>query len=133
MHELRSSAIPSADEARRWIGSRVDDIHGRQIGRVEEVLTDETAGLDWLLVRHSPSGDACSLVPLSEACRAPRRVWVRLDRRFVLASPTVRRLAQLREEQFAHLAHHYGVQPRRFEPDRAAISARFAAALAAGR
>ena len=71
MYELRSATVPSLDEARDWTGARVDDIRGRHIGRLLDVLPDpmhEEPG--WLMVRFSARADRCTLIPLRSASRA---------------------------------------------------------------
>ncbi len=88
MNELRSAAIPTAEEARGWIGERVTDIHGKPIGRLSEIWADPTTGeAAWLLVRFGGGADACTVVPLREASHGPRRVWVRLEREVIRSAP----------------------------------------------
>lgn len=110
MYELRSAARPTTSDARGWIGKRVDDIHGKPIGRLSEVIADPSGGdLDWLLVRYGPGGDACTLIPLREAAQASRRIWVRFSKDFVRNGPWIHRHTPLSVRTGAEFARHYGL------------------------
>ena len=112
MYELRSAAKPTATDARRWIGKRIDDIHGKPIGRLSDVVEDPSTGEPiWMLVRYGPGGDACTLSPLREASPANRRVWVRYSRDFVRNGPWIHRHTPLSARTSAEFAHHYGLGP----------------------
>jgi hypothetical protein len=110
MNELRSAATPDGQEAMRWIGMRVDDIHGKPIGRLSDVWNDPaTNEPTWLLVRYGGGADACTLIPLREASRARKRVWVHFDRDFVRGGPWVHRHTKLSAKASAAFAAYYGL------------------------
>ena len=70
--ELRGSARPTLQQALRWIGSRVDDIYGASIGKLEDIWMDPDSGEPlWLLVRDGRIGGRHTLVPFAQAARAP--------------------------------------------------------------
>ena len=110
MYELQSAATPTAAEAKHWIGKRVDDIHGKQIGRLSDIVEDPASGETiWMLIRYGPGGDACTLVPLREASRAPRRIWVRFSRDFVRNGPWIHRHTPMSARTGEEFARHYGL------------------------
>ena len=117
MNELRSAAIPTAEEAKGWIGERVTDIHGKPIGRLSEIWADPTTGQPaWLLIRFGGGADACTVVPLREASHGPRRVWVRLEREVIRNAPWVHQHSVLTPKAHADLARYYGLTKRSPEP-----------------
>jgi hypothetical protein len=114
MRELQSTTAPTGAEARRWIGRRVDDIHGKPIGRLADVLDDPATGrARWLLVRYGPGAESCTLVPLREASQTDRRVWVDLDREFVRSGPWIHPNSPISARTSDEFARHYGLRSAR--------------------
>ena len=66
--ELRGGSKPSLNEALGWIGSRVDDIYGASVGRLEDVWIDPGTGVPrWLLVKEGRFGGRTTLIPFEDA------------------------------------------------------------------
>jgi hypothetical protein len=100
---------PSVDEARGWIGFRLDEISGAGVGRVEGIYLDARHDtLEWLLVRLGRFG-ACSLVPAREAVDAVGHVWVPWDRTTIRHSPDVEAGTPLTVGDELELCVHYGI------------------------
>ena len=71
--ELRGGNKPSLNEALGWIGSRVDDIYGAGVGRLEDVWIDPGTGAPrWLLVKEGRFGGRSTLVPFERRHRRRR-------------------------------------------------------------
>ena len=74
--ELRGGSKPSLNEALGWIGSRVDDINGVAIGRLEDVWIDPATGEPrWLLVKEGRFGGRSTRQPtvVVRAVASPQR------------------------------------------------------------
>jgi hypothetical protein len=107
----------------------VDDIHQSPIGRLEDVWPDPATNEPrWLLVRTSTTGYRRTLVPVAEASKYKRGVWIRFDREFVRSAPTVRRSMRLTSELNSAFSRYYGIRRSSAtepepEPTRAALPA----------
>src|SRR5690348_14982441 len=74
---LRGGSKPSLNEVLGWIGSRVDDIYGASVGRMEDVWIDPGTGAPrWLLVREGRFGARSTLIPFEDATAGTEHVWV---------------------------------------------------------
>lgn len=83
------SAAPGLTEVSAWIGSRLDDLRGTAMGKVDGAyVDDETGRPEWLLVRLGRFGQR-SLVPAREAVGGVGRVWVPYEREVIRNSPKV--------------------------------------------
>jgi len=104
-----AGAGPSADEARGWAGSQLDDIGGAGAGKVDGVLVDAQSGRpEWLVVRAGRLGQR-TLVPARHAVGAAGHVWVPYERETIRGAPRgdgSRGLTRADEER---LLAHYGV------------------------
>jgi hypothetical protein len=106
--ELRGGDKPSLNEALAWIGSRVDDIYGAAIGRLEDVWIDPGTGEPrWLLVKEGRFGGRATLVPVADATAGAGHVWVPYDRGVVREAPQVEPGAPLTQQVEATLRNHY--------------------------
>jgi len=106
--ELRGGSKPSLEEALGWIGSRVDDIYGANVGRLEDVWIDPDSGLPrWLLVKGRFSGRT-TLIPFDHATAGAGHVWVPYEREVVRDAPEVqagvRPTAAVEAALFTHYA-----------------------------
>jgi hypothetical protein len=53
-NELRGSTLPNLREALGWVGYRVDDLYGANVGRLEDIWVDPRDGTPrWILVREA--------------------------------------------------------------------------------
>ena len=104
-----SSDRPGREEARRWIGWRVDEISGAGVGKVEGVYVDDRSGMpEWLLMKTGRFGHHCC-VPAREAVAGAGRIWIPWDRDTVRGSPRVEPDAPLTAEEELQLCAHYGI------------------------
>ena len=86
--QLRGGNKPSLNEALGWIGSRVDDIYGANVGRLEDVWIDPGTGAPrWLLVKEGRFGGRTTLIPFEDATAGAGHVWVPYEREIVGAAP----------------------------------------------
>ena len=82
--ELRGGNNSSLNEALRWIGSRVDDIYGTSVGRLEDVWIDPGTGVpSWLLVKEGRFGGRTTLIPFGDATAGAGHVWVPYEQEIV--------------------------------------------------
>jgi hypothetical protein len=108
--ELRTMARPRLEEARGWIGLRVDDVYGFLIGEVAAVRTDPRTGeARWLEVRGGQLGASHTLVPFADASGGPENVWVPYERRTVREAPRIHPGDEFDDAFDRRLADHYAV------------------------
>jgi hypothetical protein len=106
--ELRGGDKPSLNEALGWIGSRVDDIYGSAIGRLEDVWIDPGTGAPrWLLVKEGRFGGRSTLVPVADATAGAGHVWVPYERGVVREAPQVEPGAPLTQQVEVTLRNPY--------------------------
>jgi sporulation protein YlmC with PRC-barrel domain len=106
--ELRGGSKPSLSEALGWIGSRVDDIYGAAVGRLEDVWIDPGTGAPrWLLVQKGGIGGRSTLIPFEDANAGAGHVWIPYDRDVVADAPEVDPAAPLTQQAEAGLRRHY--------------------------
>ena len=106
--ELRGGNKPSLNEALGWIGSRVDDIYGASVGRLEDVWIDPGTGAPrWLLVKEGRFGGRSTLVPFSDATAGAGHVWVPYERDVVREAPQIEPGVPLTQQVEATLRNHY--------------------------
>jgi hypothetical protein len=68
-----AAAGPDAGEVRGWVGSRLDEIGGVTVAKIDGFLVDERTGRpEWLVVRPGRFGHH-ALVPAREAVEAAGR------------------------------------------------------------
>lgn len=106
--ELREGDKPSLNEALGWIGSRVDDIYGANVGRLEDVWIDPGTGVPrWLLVKEGRFGGRTTLIPFEDATVGVGHVWVPYEREVVREAPEIEPGAPLTHQVEASLRSHY--------------------------
>lgn len=106
--ELRGGSKPSLNEALGWIGSRVDDIYGAAVGRLEDVWIDPGTGVPrWLLVQKGGIGGRSTLIPFEDANAGAGHVWIPYERDVVADAPEVDPAAPLTQQAEAGLRRHY--------------------------
>jgi sporulation protein YlmC with PRC-barrel domain len=106
--ELRGGDKPSLNEALGWIGSRVDDLYGVPIGRLEDVWIDPATGEPrWLLVKEGRFGGRSTLVPFDDATPGEGAVWIPYERDIVREAPQVEPAVPLTQQLEATLRDHY--------------------------
>ena len=106
--ELRGGNKPSLNEALGWIGSRVDDIYGAGVGRLEDVWIDPGTGAPrWLLVKEGRFGGRTTLIPFEDATAGAGHIWVPYERDVVRQAPEIEPGAPLTHQVEASLRSHY--------------------------
>lgn len=106
--ELRGGNRPSLNEALGWIGSKVDDIYGASVGRLEDVWIDPGTGAPkWLLVKEGRFGGRTTLIPFEDATAGAGHVWIPYERDVVREAPAVAPGAPLTQSVEATLRSHY--------------------------
>jgi len=106
--ELRGGNKPSLNEALGWIGSRVDDIYGAAVGRLEDVWIDPGTGAPrWLLVKEGRFGGRSTLIPFGDATAGAGHVWVPYEREVVRSAPEIEPGVPLTQQLEATLRNHY--------------------------
>jgi sporulation protein YlmC with PRC-barrel domain len=96
------------NEALGWIGSRVDDVYGAAIGRLEDVWIDPATGeARWLLVKEGRFGGRSTLVPFSQATAGDGNVWIPYERSVVREAPQIEPGVPLTQQVEATLRNHY--------------------------
>lgn len=109
--ELRGGSKPSLNEALGWIGSRVDDIYGANVGRLEDVWIDPGTGVPrWLLVKEGRFGGHTTLIPFEDATAGAGHVWVPYEREVVREAPEIEPGAPLTHGVEASLRNHYATK-----------------------
>ena len=100
---------PSAEEAARWAGHRLDEVGGANVGKVEGAYVDEESGkLEWLLARMGRFGHHC-LIPARDAVAGVGRVWVPYSRDQIRRAPKIEPEAALTKDREVELLAHYGI------------------------
>ncbi|HYU60699.1 MAG TPA: PRC-barrel domain-containing protein [Solirubrobacterales bacterium] len=112
MIEPRRARGPTLDEARGWLGFRVDDIYGGSIGKLEDILVDTHGQPRWLLIREGrfAGRHRHTLIPFEDATAGVGHVWVPYEREVVRNAPDAAPGAQLTEQREAHFREHYQLQ-----------------------
>lgn len=106
--ELRGAVKPNLNEALGWIGSRVDDIYGAGVGRLEDVWIDPGTGMPrWLLVKEGRFGGRTTLIPFEDATAGAGRVWIPYERDAVREAPEVEPGTPLTQQVESALRAHY--------------------------
>jgi hypothetical protein len=106
--ESRGGKKTSLNEALGWIGSRVDDIYGANVGRLDDVWIDPGTGVPrWLLVKEGRFGGRSTLIPFEDATAGAGHVWVPYEREVVRQAPEVEAGASLTQQVEAALRSHY--------------------------
>lgn len=114
--EPEAATAPQAEDARPtrvevegWVGSRLDEISGASVGKVEGAYVDEKSGLpEWVLIRVGRFGHHC-VIPAREAVSGVGHVWVPWDRNSIRRSPRVEKSGALTADDELQLCDHYGI------------------------
>lgn len=119
MSEAPPAALPDLDEVRGWIGSELDDVAGKAVGRVTGIYADAERGSPvWLVVivgggrRRFPFGRRgvkAVAVPLRECAAMPGRVWAAQERQAMHNAPSVDPARSLLREHELTICLHYGI------------------------
>lgn len=104
-----AAAGPDAAEVRGWLGSRLDELGGATVAKIDGFYVDEQTGRpEWLVVRLGRLGHR-ALVPAREAVEAAGHVWVPYPRDVIKRAPRTNTKSPLNREAELDLLRHYGV------------------------
>src|SRR5256885_6272003 len=102
--------MPSLNEARGWIGFRVDEIGGSSVARVQDVYVDQERGEPvWLVIKLGRFGKLTAL-PLRDCAGGAGHVWAAYPRELIRGAPAVEPATPLTREQELVLCAHFGIQ-----------------------
>jgi len=108
--ETAAPERPGLEEVRGWVGSRLDEIGGAAVGKIEGVYVDEEdGGAEWLLARLSRFGRH-SLVPARDAVAGVGHVWVPYGREVIRGAPRAEPGQPLGIDRELELCAHYGTR-----------------------
>jgi hypothetical protein len=100
---------PSREDVEGWIGSRLDEIEGTGVGKVQGAYVDRRSGQpEWILIRTGRFGHH-RVAPAREAVGGVGHVWVPWDRSSIRRSPRVDPDAELTPDDELVLCEHYGI------------------------
>ena len=106
--ELRGGNKPNLSDALGWIGSRVDDIYGAAVGRLEDVWIDPGTGTPrWLLVKEGRFNGRTTLIPFEDATAGAGHVWIPYEREAIRAAPEIEPGAPLTQQVESELREHF--------------------------
>lgn len=109
--------LPDAEEASSWVGSRVDELEGTAVGRIESLLVDaEDGSPTWFVIRRGRRGRR-SAIPVEFVAPGVGHVWTPFSRETILDAPEVTRDGGLGRELERELAVHFGMLGVPTEPD----------------
>jgi hypothetical protein len=103
--------LPSAAEARGWIGCEASEIDGDRVGEVHGFFLDKNGGEPaWLIARIGQRRKARLVaVPLSLCGGAPFGVWIAAERKVLRTAPVVDPTRPLRREHELTICAHFGI------------------------
>ena len=104
--DLASDEPLAPDGVGAYVGHKLDEMGGSQVGRVESTATGR---IEWLVARMGRFGHYC-LVPARDAVSANGRVWVPYSRDQIRRAPRVEAKATLDSETEATVLAHYGLE-----------------------
>jgi hypothetical protein len=110
MAESPPASPPALEEARGWIGYRVDEIGGAEIGQVHGFFADaEDRAPSWLIVRQGRFRGTLVAIPIGSCAAGGDRVWVAHEREAIRSAPVVDPTRPLLREHELTICAHYGV------------------------
>lgn len=100
---------PGTDDVRGWVGHRLDEIAGANVGKIDGVFVDEKTGEpEWLVARMGRFGHH-TLVPARDAVEGVKRVWVPYSRDQIRQAPKADPSAPLSAGAERELLAHFGI------------------------
>jgi hypothetical protein len=105
--------VHSLEEARRWIGARVDDVYGSRVGQAVDVYVDaEEREVHWIVVRVASDGPLTP-VPVQYSIATATHLWVPVTKDLILRAPALDDVRALNRHEELELCFHYGGMQRR--------------------
>ena len=106
-----AAALPSSEEASRWIGAGLADVDGAELGKVEAIFVDARSGEPaWLVARLGRRRSTRLVaVPLRECAGAAFGVWAAQPAAALKTAPVVDATRPLRREHELTICAHFGI------------------------
>jgi hypothetical protein len=106
-----ATAMPSLEEAMRWVGAEVKDIDGSAVGEVHGLYVDHAGGNPaWLVAQVGRRRNARLVaVPLRDCAGAAFGVWVVQEGEALRTAPVVDPTRPLRREHELTICAHFGI------------------------
>jgi hypothetical protein len=106
-------ALPSGEEARRWIGAELSDVDGAGQGRVEGFFFDAGSGEPaWVIARVGRRrATRLIAVPLRECAGAAFGVWAAQPGEVLRTAPVIDPNRPLRRQHELTICTHFGIGP----------------------
>jgi hypothetical protein len=106
----RRPRLPTLDEARPWIGMRIDGLENRALGRAAGLLVDVDDGQPrWVVVRVGPIA-GCTAIPFAHVAEGAGRLWAAYERSWVRQAPRFRPDEALLAGDERDLCAHWGIR-----------------------
>ena len=94
---------------RSWIGDRLDEIAGANVGKIDGVFVDAESGEpEWIVARMGRFGHH-TLIPARDAVAGVKRVWVPYTRDQIRQAPKADPRAALTAAAERALLAHFGI------------------------
>jgi len=104
--------LPTAEDAREWVGFRLDDLSGASVGNVKALFCDTKSGEPaWVVAKLGRFGKTVA-IPFRDCAAGAGHIWVPYGRDELRAAPGVDALNPLTREQELAVAEHYGISER---------------------
>jgi hypothetical protein len=104
--KLKAPEPLTTAEAESWIGSRVHDVYGSNLGRLEDVISFAEEPR-WLVLREGRFSGRKVAVPCKDVIGSPGNVWAPYERHAVHDSPDLPDSAELSPALLRRLERHY--------------------------
>ncbi len=106
-----ATAMPSATEARKWVGAELRDVDGAVVGEVHGFFLDSlSAEPAWLIAKLGKRRNARLVaVPLRDCAGAAFGVWVAQEGAALATAPVVDPTRPLRREHELTICAHFGI------------------------
>jgi hypothetical protein len=106
----RRVRLPTVEEARRWVGFRLDGVGGRTIGRAAGLLVDaDNREPRWVVIRLGPLA-GCTAIPYEHVAEGAERLWAAYERGWVREAPRFNPKEALTADQELELCAHWGIR-----------------------
>jgi PRC-barrel domain len=108
--EAAAAPPPTLEEARTWLGCRVDDVAGTRVGQARGVFADTASGEPtWLVAKLGRFSGPVVAIPLRDCAAGAGRVWVAHPRRAIRTAPVVDPTRLLLREHELTICAHYDI------------------------
>jgi hypothetical protein len=106
-----AGAMPSFEEVMGWVGAKLTDLEGGDIGQVQGFFVDGDSGAPaWLIARLGRRrGSRVVAVPMGGCAGAPFGVWAAYEAEAIRTAPIVDPTRPLRCEHELTICTHYGI------------------------